>query len=144
MFISLETRHYNLFPAHVPSSDVTELKLKVSEFVYILKVEFGGKFEFCYFLKKFPRFPLLCKYIRGKPLLFCFDFRLFQRNQKVFSSMSASFQQFITFVQHYVLVFCQYYQLLCKAQVTGSSTTGECMSSGFYGPFHFERNVLVL
>ena len=37
-------------------------RLKSFEFVYVLKVEIGGKFEFRYFLKKFLRFPLLYVY----------------------------------------------------------------------------------
>ena len=61
-FISSE-RHYNLFPAHVPSSDVTELKLKTFVFVYIYfagnsKLKVGREIQSLFmFFKKILRVP---------------------------------------------------------------------------------------
>ena len=73
-FLFSSERHYNLFPALTPSSDVTELKLKTLCLrLLCVKIWAGNsKFVFASFFKKYLGFPLPCEYDKGKLLLFRF------------------------------------------------------------------------
>lgn len=52
--------------------------------------------------------------------------------------MSASFKQFIAFVEHSDLVFGHYDQFFSEAKVTCFATTRESVSLGFYVPLNLE------
>ena len=73
-FLFSSERHYNLFPALRPSSDVTELKLKTLCLrLLCVKIWAGNsKFVFASFFKKYLGFPLPYEYDKGKLLLFRF------------------------------------------------------------------------